>query len=255
MLDCLLDRGLTNVIFSSSCATYGSPAMVPISESHAQTPVNPYGESKLVIEKALYWYGLSHGLSWVALRYFNAAGADPGGEVGESHDVETHLIPLAIRAALTPDFQFSLFGADYPTPDGTAIRDFIHVSDLASAHVLALKYLEDGKPSRAFNLGTGQGYSVSEIVANIEAITGRRVNLQVLPRRPGDPAELRADPRAAIEELHWTAKHSSVSEIISTAWQWAVRHATPEPETQVAPQIIPAGMSSAAGHLGLQPVS
>jgi UDP-glucose-4-epimerase GalE len=216
LLDAMLDVGVTYIVFSSTCATYGIPEKLPISEQHPQHPVNPYGESKLFVERALKWYGQAYELRWVALRYFNAAGAS--GNLGECHEPETHLIPLAIQAVLTST-SLSIFGDDYPTKDGTAIRDYIHVDDLASAHLLALKYLLNGHSSRAFNLGTGQGYSVREVLRMVEDITGSPVPHRVGQRRPGDPPILVADSEAAREILHWKPKFS-LREIVESAWNW-----------------------------------
>jgi len=175
LLEAMRAAGVGRIVFSSTCATYGVPKGVPIAEDHPQLPVNPYGESKLFVERALHWNGVAHGLRWMALRYFNAAGADPDGEIGEDHDPETHLIPLAIEAALgrRPDLQ--VMGTDYPTADGTAIRDYVHVTDLADAHLRALHHLEGDGPSGALNLGTGRGHSVREVVAMVERVTGRKV--------------------------------------------------------------------------------
>src|SRR6185369_9403550 len=175
LLDAMVARGVRHLVFSSTCATYGLPREVPISEDHPQVPVNPYGESKLAVERILHWYGQAHGLRYAALRYFNAAGADPDAEVGEDHDPETHLIPLAIAAARGQGEALSIFGTDYPTPDGTAVRDYIHVADLAQAHVAALAALEKGAASLRLNLGTGRGSSVREVVAAVERATGSKV--------------------------------------------------------------------------------
>jgi UDP-arabinose 4-epimerase len=223
MLGCLLDEGVNNIVLSSTCATYGVPQKSRIDENHPQQPVNPYGESKVAIERVLQWYGQAYGLKWIALRYFNAAGADPDGEIGESHDEETHLVPLAVRATY-PDFDpLRIFGVDYPTKDGTAVRDFIHVSDLASAHIRALEYLARGCESRAFNLGSGVGHSVRDVVAAAERVTGRRVRTEEMPRRPGDPAELIADPTRAHQELQWRPQFSDLNNIVRTAWTWIER--------------------------------
>jgi UDP-arabinose 4-epimerase len=220
MLGCLLDNEIRDFVLSSTCATYGLPKRLPIDESHPQEPINPYGESKLAIEKMLNRYSQAYGLRWLALRYFNAAGADPDGDIGECHNEETHLIPLAIRSIFSPDEALSVFGTDYPTSDGTAVRDYVHVADLASAHVSALDYLESGKASCAFNLGTGVGHSVRTVITAVENITRRRTYVKELPRRPGDPAELIADASLARRALKWEPKHSSLDEIISTAWDW-----------------------------------
>jgi UDP-glucose-4-epimerase GalE len=180
--------------------------------------VNPYGESKLMVERLLEWYGRIHGLGWVALRYFNAAGADLDGELGENHDPETHLIPLAIRAALGKIPHLEIFGSDYETADGTAVRDYLHVADLAEAHLSALRYLNSGGASAAFNLGTGQGHSVREVVATVGRVSGQDVKVREKARRAGDPASLVADPSRAAKVLNWQPKHSSLDEIVRTAW-------------------------------------
>jgi UDP-glucose 4-epimerase len=220
LLQVMLDCGVKQIVFSSSCATYGNPVRLPIAEDHLQVPVNPYGESKLFIEKALHWYGEAHGFRAVSLRYFNAAGADADGEIGEDHDPETHLVPLVIRAALGLSDNVQIFGTDYPTDDGTAIRDYIHVDDLADAHVRALRYLEDGGTSMALNLGTGQGHSVREVVHSVERVSGRAVPIVECSRRPGDPAVLTANAAKAKQVLGWTPDHVRLDEIVETAWVW-----------------------------------
>ncbi|HVS88641.1 MAG TPA: UDP-glucose 4-epimerase GalE [Candidatus Acidoferrum sp.] len=220
LLGVMLDLGVKYIVYSSTCATYGVPEKLPISEEHSQRPVNPYGESKLFIERVLHWYEKAYGLRWVALRYFNAAGAS--GQLGECHDPETHLIPLAIDAALTR-FPLSVFGTDYPTEDGTAVRDYIHVDDLASAHIAALEYLIKKGTSRAFNLGTGQGHSVREVLQTVERVSKMAVPYRAAARRPGDPAVLVADSRAAKELLSWTPQRSSLREIVESAWLWHAR--------------------------------
>ena len=219
LLDAVQETCVRHVVFSSSCATYGIPDRMPIGEDTPQAPINPYGETKLIVERALRWYGVAHGITSVALRYFNAAGADPEGQLGELHLPETHLIPLVLQAVLsgTP---LDVFGDDYPTPDRTCMRDYIHVSDLADAHVLALEYLLDGGPSIALNLGTGNGYSIREVIEAAQAITGRKVTCRVVPRRPGDPAILIADPSRAERILGWRAQRSALQNMVSTAWNW-----------------------------------
>lgn len=194
LLEAAMAARVSKFIFSSSCATYGIPEQSPISESQVQRPVNPYGESKLMIEKALLWYGRTCGLKSVSLRYFNAAGADPEGDIGEVHDPETHILPLVIGAALGVRPPVDVYGTDYATPDGTAIRDYTHVSDIARAHVLALRYLLDGAPSTALNLGTGKGRSVLEVLGAVERVSGRRVPFRMRERREGDPPLLVAGP-------------------------------------------------------------
>jgi UDP-arabinose 4-epimerase len=215
-------------VFSSTCAVYGTPEAMPIAEETPPRPINPYGASKLMVERILDDYDMAYGLRHVALRYFNAAGADPDGEIGEARDVETHLVPLALDAALGRRPPLKVFGDDYPTPDGTAIRDYIHVSDLAEAHVRALDRLLAGGPSLKLNLGTGHGYSVREVLDAAAAIAGRPVPHQVAPRRPGDPPELVADPRAAFALLGQDlTRRSDLATIIETAWAWHARVARP----------------------------
>jgi UDP-glucose-4-epimerase GalE len=223
MLNGLLDKGVRSVVFSSTCATYGNPKYMPIDELHPQLPVNPYGDSKLAIERVLRWYGESYGLRWVALRYFNVAGGDPEGEIGELHEEETHLVPLTIRALSPSEPPLRIFGTDYPTVDGTAVRDYVHVTDVAKAHGSALQYLWSGGESRAFNLGTGKGYSVQQIVRTVEQVSGRKVRFAQFPRRPGDPAELIAGADAAQQQLRWCAEHSDIETIVRTAYSWAIR--------------------------------
>jgi UDP-glucose-4-epimerase GalE len=216
-----------HIVFSSSCAVYGIPNVVPITERSPLQPINPYGASKLMCERMLRdCAAAAFPLRWVALRYFNAAGADPKGEIGESHAPETHAIPLLLEAAANPSQPFTINGHDYPTADGTCIRDYIHVSDLASAHVAALKLLMQGHQGGAFNLGTGHGFSVREILQTIATETGRAVPHVVKPRRPGDPAYLVADASAARDVLKFAPAHSDLRTIIRTAWAW---HQTAHP--------------------------
>ena len=224
LLEAMRETAVSRMVFSSTCATYGMPARVPMSEDDPQQPINPYGESKLVVEKMLRWWESAYGLKWMALRYFNAAGADAEGEIGEEHTPETHLIPLAIQAALGDRGSLDVFGSDYPTPDGSAVRDYIHVTDLADAHIRAVRSLGAGGSSSALNLGTGQGYSVREVISMVEAVSGRRVPLRDAPRRAGDPPELVANPRRAAEVLGWEARHSSLRSIVETAWRWHSEH-------------------------------
>jgi UDP-glucose-4-epimerase GalE len=226
LLNAALDAGIRRFVFSSSCAVYGIPGQMPIVEGAARAPVNPYGASKLFFENALEAYGQAYGLRSVSLRYFNAAGADESGEIGEMHDPETHLIPLALAASATTGPELQVFGADYPTPDGTCIRDYIHVSDLADAHVRALQYLERDRnekcgasPSLAVNLGTGRGYSVLEVVRAAECATGRPIRLLMGPRRLGDPPFLVADLALAKRILGWSAKRD-LADMVSSAWMW-----------------------------------
>jgi UDP-glucose-4-epimerase GalE len=220
MLDTMLDLGISRLVFSSTCAAYGQPQAESLDENHLQRPVNPYGETKLAIERALHWYSEAHGLQCVALRYFNAAGASSDGEIGEVHDPETHLIPLVLEAAINPQRRLSIFGTDYPTPDGTAIRDYIHVEDLADAHVLALRYLEQRGTSAAYNLGVGIGHSVRDVITVAESVTGRPVAFVECGRREGDPSHLVAVASQAAEELLWIPRRGSLTEIIRTAWRW-----------------------------------
>ena len=225
LLDAMVAVGVRDLVFSSTCATYGEPREVPISEAHPQNPVNAYGETKLAVERMLRWYGQAHGLRYAALRYFNAAGADPDGDVGEEHDPETHLIPLAIAAAYGRGGPLSIFGTDYPTPDGTAVRDYIHVADLAEAHLLALAALAEGTSSLHLNLGTGRGSSVREVITSVEKATGRAVPVREVGRRAGDPPVLVADARQAGERLGWKPRHPELDTIVSHAVRWHARQA------------------------------
>jgi UDP-glucose-4-epimerase GalE len=224
LLNACVDCGVRRVVFSSTCAVYGVPAKVPIAEDAPRQPVNPYGVSKLFFENALEAYDRAYGVKFASLRYFNAAGADESGKIGELHDPETHLIPSALLAASGERGELELFGSDYPTPDGTCIRDYIHVNDLADAHALAVKHLSGGKDSIALNLGTGQGYSVKEVLNKVEEVTGRKVPVRVAGRRPGDPPSLVADPRRAEKVLQWKATRS-LDNIVRTAWNWMKRPA------------------------------
>ncbi|MGA8065242.1 MAG: UDP-glucose 4-epimerase GalE [Candidatus Sulfotelmatobacter sp.] len=219
LLNTALDAGVRKFIFSSTCAVYGAPEKVPITEGTPRQPVNPYGTSKLFFENALEAYDRAYGLRYMSLRYFNAAGADESGEIGELHDPETHLIPAALKAVTGERGELELFGSDYPTPDGTCVRDYVHVNDLADAHVLALKKIEAGSGSAALNLGTGLGCSVKEVITMVEEVTGAKVPRRVAPRRPGDPPTLVADPSRAQNSLQWKATRS-LREIVQTAWQW-----------------------------------
>jgi UDP-glucose-4-epimerase GalE len=224
LLNAALDAGVKKIIFSSTCAVYGEVAKVPIDENIPREPVNPYGVSKLFFEQALEAYDRAYGFRFASLRYFNAAGADESGEIGELHEPETHLIPLALRAAAGLGPELNIFGSDYPTPDGTCIRDYIHVNDLASAHVKALDYLTAGKPSMAANLGTGTGASVQEVISAVEKATGKRVPHAMKPRRPGDPPALVANPAKARTMLNWSATRG-LDSIVSTAWNFMQRQA------------------------------
>lgn len=220
LLDAMQDAGVKIIVFSSSAATYGNPQQVPIPEDHPKEPVNPYGETKLAMERALQWYGNAYNLKWMALRYFNAAGADIDGELGECHDPEAHIIPLTIKAARGERTHVEIYGTDYPTPDGTALRDYIHVTDLGDAHVRALEHLARGGQSRALNLGTGQGYSVREVISAVGKISPRPVPFREGPRRAGDPPVLVADASNAAKLLGWKPQHSELDSIIRDAWNW-----------------------------------
>ena len=220
LLDAMQDAGVKIIVFSSSAATYGNPQQVPIPEDHPKDPVNPYGETKLAMERALQWYGNAYNLKWMALRYFNAAGADKEGELGECHDPEAHIIPLTIKAARGERSHVEIYGTDYPTPDGTALRDYIHVTDLGDAHVRALEHLAGGGQSRALNLGTGQGYSVREVITAVGKISPRPVPFREGPRRAGDPPVLVADASNAAKILGWKPKYSELESIIRDAWNW-----------------------------------
>ena len=225
LLNSALAAGIRRFVFSSTCAVYGIPERIPITEQTAREPVNPYGASKLFFENALAAYGRAYGLRSVSLRYFNAAGADESGEIGELHDPETHLIPLALVASTTNGPELQIYGSDYPTPDGTCVRDYVHVNDLADAHVRALQYLErNGVDLLAANLGTGRGHSVLEIIQAAENATGRPVRRKIGPRRPGDPPVLVADPAKAQSVLGWTAKRN-LADIVSSAWTWMQKDA------------------------------
>ena len=220
LLEAMRSHGVPRIVFSSTAAVYGDPRQIPIPEDHSQHPVSPYGDAKLMVERLLHWYGIAHQFACVPLRYFNAAGADPEGELGEDHEPETHLIPLALSAALGRRPCLEIFGTDYDTPDGTAIRDYLHVTDLAAAHLAALRYLDAGGPNAAFNLGTGRGYSVREVMAMVETVSGRKVPVREVARRAGDPPQLIADASRAARELKWHPSHSGLEEIVRTAWAW-----------------------------------
>ena len=222
LLNAALDAGVRKIIFSSTCAVYGVPGKVPIDESIPRQPLNPYGMTKLFFENALEAYDHAYGFRYASLRYFNAAGADESGEIGELHEPETHLIPLVLRAAAGTGPAVQIFGTDYPTPDGTCIRDYIHVNDLASAHLKALGHLAAGKESFAVNVGTGKGASVQEVISAVERATGKAVPHTRGPRRPGDPPELVANPAKAQALLQWKATRG-LDEIVSTAWNWEQR--------------------------------
>jgi len=224
LLDAMRMHGVDRIVFSSTCATYGEPEALPITESERQLPTNPYGDSKLTFERALYWYGRAYGLRSASLRYFNAAGAALDGMLGEDHDPETHLIPLVLRVALGAAEAVQVYGNDYPTPDGTCLRDYVHVLDLAAAHLLALNRLDAPGTWLAYNLGAGRGHSVLEVIEACRRISGREIPVVMAERRPGDPPALYADNARARRQLGWSLQHSSLDTIVSTAWSWHQRH-------------------------------
>ncbi len=223
VLEAMAAESVRHFVFSSTCATYGEPIETPIAETHPQNPINAYGETKLAVERALPHLERAHGIRWVALRYFNAAGADPDGELGEDHSPEIHVIPRAIEAA-TGGPGLQVFGDDYPTPDGTCLRDYIHVADLADAHVRALEAIAEMGKSGAYNLGTGHPHSVREVIDAVERVTGRKVPWTLAPRRPGDPAVLYAASHKAQSELRWTPRFGELETIVRTAWAWHQAH-------------------------------
>jgi UDP-glucose-4-epimerase GalE len=220
----MLEHGVTRLIFSSTCATYGEPQFLPITEDHPQLPINPYGRSKLMMEQILDDLDSASGLKSVCLRYFNAAGADPEGELGEDHRPETHLIPLILETALGKRQELTVFGDDYPTADGTCVRDYIHIQDLAQAHYLCLQYLLDGKPSKKFNLGNGNGYSIGQVIQTAAEVTGRQLSYKYAQRRPGDPATLVGSSERISKELGWIPEFNTLDTIMQTAWNWHVHN-------------------------------
>ena len=220
LLDALITNGVKHVIFSSSCATYGSPNQVPIDESHPQHPINPYGKTKYMVEEILKDYSHAYPFSYMSLRYFNAAGADMDSEIGENHDPETHLIPLVLDVAKGRSSKVNVFGTDYDTQDGSCIRDYIHVTDLADAHVLALERLLEGHQSEFINLGTGEGYSVLQVIETASKVTGIDISYAVTDRRQGDPAVLIASNTKALDVLGWSPRYPGLETIISSAWKW-----------------------------------
>ncbi|NTV13785.1 MAG: UDP-glucose 4-epimerase GalE [Desulfobulbaceae bacterium] len=220
LLEAMRIHGVKDFVFSSSASTFGNPRQEMIDETHPQIPINPYGETKLIVERALAYYAQAHGLNSVSLRYFNAAGADPEGNIGESHHPETHLIPNVLKAALSEGRRLKLFGNDYPTQDGTCVRDYIHINDLCQAHLLGLKYLADHPGAHGFNLGNGRGFSILDIIRTAAEVTGREIPYDLEARRPGDPASLVADSRKAREVLGWQPRQAEIGDIVRSAWEW-----------------------------------
>ncbi|MCC5627416.1 UDP-glucose 4-epimerase GalE [Nostoc sphaeroides CHAB 2801] len=220
LLEAMLTASVKKFVFSSTCATYGVPEFVPIPENHPQNPINPYGATKLMVERILSDFDVAYGFKSVRFRYFNAAGANPSGLLGEDHNPETHLIPLVLMTALGKRESISIFGTDYPTPDGTCIRDYIHVNDLADAHILGLEYLLKGNDSEVFNLGNGSGFSVREVIAATEQVTGVSIPVQERDRRPGDPPILIGASEKARTILGWKPQYPSIEDIVAHAWQW-----------------------------------
>jgi UDP-glucose 4-epimerase len=220
LLESMRKYGVRQFVFSSTAATFGNPVQRLIDESHPQKPINPYGHSKLMVEQLLRDYASAYGLHSVSLRYFNAAGADPGGEIGESHQPETHLIPNVLKSALNNQLELKVFGDDYDTPDGTCVRDYIHVNDLCDAHLLALRYMEDNPGAHAFNLGNGQGFSIFEVIRAARDVVGKQIPYKVAARREGDPAVLVADSTLARQTLEWTPHFTTIDAIIASAWKW-----------------------------------
>ena len=223
LLNALLDADIKKLVFSSTCSTFGIPDSIPISENHPQRPINPYGASKLMVERILADFDKTHGMKSISLRYFNAAGADPDVEIGEAHEPETHLVPLALIAARGEGSSLTVFGTDYPTADGTCVRDYVHVSDLADAHVLALKYLDAGGSTISLNLGTGKGWSVTEVIKAAEDVTGQPISFSIGQRRLGDPPILVADPTSAMQILGWKPKYPHIETQIEHAWKWLLK--------------------------------
>jgi UDP-arabinose 4-epimerase len=224
LLEAMLEYGIDKFIFSSSCATYGLPGPTPFTEDHAQRPINPYGRSKLMVERIMQDFSAAYGLRSIALRYFNAAGADRAGDIGEDHDPETHLVPLVLDVAAGRRESITVFGDDYETEDGTCVRDYIHVSDLADAHVLALRALERGADSTAYNLGNGQGFSVRQVIETARRITGRDIPAVTGQRRPGDPPRLIGNADRISGSLGWSPQFPDLESIIHTAWSWHRKH-------------------------------
>ncbi len=224
LLEAMRRHGVERIVFSSSAATYGEPREIPITEEHPQLPTNPYGETKRAVEQMLRWYAVAHGTSSISLRYFNAAGADPDGELGEDHSPEEHLIPNVLLAALGRREAVTIHGTDWPTPDGTCVRDYVHIADLCSAHYLALERLRQGPRCEAYNRGSDRGHSVLEVIAAAERVSGRKVAWRGGPRRPGDPARLVASSKRAVEVLGWRPQHAELDTILRHAWTWLASH-------------------------------
>lgn len=224
LLQAMVNSGVKYIVFSSTAAVYGEPENIPIRESDKTVPTNPYGETKLAVEKMLKWSDTAYNIKYTALRYFNAAGAHTSGKIGEDHSPESHLIPIILQAAQGKREKVYLFGDDYPTEDGTCIRDYIHVTDLADAHIKALERLFDGGSSTAYNLGNGKGFSVKQVIEEARRVTGMEIPVEHAPRRAGDPSVLIASSDKAIDELGWTPKYNSLKKIIETAWHWHKSH-------------------------------
>ena len=224
LLEAMVAHDVKKIVFSSTAATYGEPENIPILETDRTQPTNPYGETKLAMEKMFYWTSKAHGLRYVSLRYFNACGADKSCKIGEAHNPESHLIPLILQVPNGKRESISIYGTDYDTPDGTCIRDYIHVTDLAQAHILAVKYLKNGNESNIFNLGNGVGYSVKEVIDKARKVTGHPIPAIETPKRAGDPARLVASSEKARKILGWNPVHDSLEEIISDAWNWHKNH-------------------------------
>lgn len=224
LLEAMVRHGIDRFIFSSSCATYGEPVRIPMTEDHPQSPINPYGRTKLMVEQVLEDFERAYGLRSISLRYFNAAGADPDGELGEDHNPETHLIPLVLQTALGRREAIHIFGDDYPTTDGTCVRDYIHVEDLSHAHLIAMERLLDGASGEKFNLGNGEGYSVNQVIETARRVTGKSIPAKMDPRRPGDPPSLIGSSEKAMRDLGWKPKYPDLETILETAWNWHRRH-------------------------------
>lgn len=224
LLECMKEADVDKIVFSSTAATYGEPESIPILETDRTLPTNPYGETKLAMERMFHWCDHAYGIRYTALRYFNAAGAHESGDIGEDHDPETHLIPLILKVAYRGEGTLKIFGGDYPTKDGTCIRDYIHVTDLANAHIAALDYLRAGGKSDVFNLGNGNGFSVKEVIETARKVTGKPIPAEVAPRRAGDPAVLVASSKKAQEVLRWKSEKDDLSTIIQTAWNFVQKH-------------------------------